>query len=390
MSTPSTTAQQRVLGSGAPLVSTPTGSAFSALTGAFGAVAWGADVYQSDGQTLYLPDIDITDGNVTADYTRDERRMVDVTFSNDDDRLVHAVGQFWYDKIIKVYRGVTYAGGQWGCQVGEFMIDKIEEPDFPRTVHITGRDYTKKLLISKLAADTNFAAGLSIESVISALAINAGVDPNRMIIPTTGISLAAVWTVTAQTTRQAAIVQLANAYGYETFFDASGTFVMRPFQDPATAPQTWTFQTGPSAGNLVSWDKLSDDSDLFNHQIVYVNSSQNAVPVWGEAINTTPGSPTNTATIGDRVNPTTVTLPLTSTQATQYAQNLLAVSSLEDYEIDMSSLVFPHLEVGNVVKFVDPNPNPGEPTMFLLTSFDIPLKLGPSSPVAKRVALVNS
>lgn len=373
----------------APLVSEPTGPALAALIGPVGRITWGADIYESDGTTLYLGNVALTDGAVTLDNTRDERRMCDVTFSNDDGRLAFDTDHFWYDKIIKLYRGVTWPGGAWGCQVGEFQIDKIQENPAPTsTLHVTGRDYTKKLLLSKLVADTSFPEGTAIEDIVTALAINAGVDPARMQVPVTGISLAADYLMSADTTRKKAIDDLVNAYGYEIFFDATGRFIMRVFQDPALTPQVWVFQTGAGVGNLISWTKSTDDSNLFNHQVVEVTSSSNTVPVWAEAINDDPGSPTSRARVGDRVFRTSTQLPLTADQALAMAQQLLSVSSLEDYEIDMSSLVFPHLDVATVVRFIDPFTDAGQPTQFLLTSIDIPLKLGTSSPVAKRVALV--
>lgn len=387
--TDTTTAGQRILGPGAPAVSAPTGDALAALVGPVGRPVWGADVYESDGVTLYLADVLLTDGSVTVDSTRDERRMFDVTFGNADGRLVHGAGSFWYDKILKFYRGVQWNGGTWGCQVGECMIDKIVEASFPGTMEVTGRDYTKKLLIDELVADTAFAAGTFIEDVVNALVINSGVDPARMVVPATGIQLAADYTITQGTTYKKAVDDLVTAYGYEEFFRADGTFLMRLFQDPAVTANIWTFLTGMPDGNLISWTKTSDDSNLKNHQVVIATSSSSTAPVWAEALNTDPNSPTNIDAVGDRVNTTTTVLPLDEPGCLLMAQNYLAVSALEDYEIDMSSLVFPHLEAGAVVDFIDPNANPGEPTAFLLTSFDIPLKLGPSSPVAKRVALVT-
>jgi hypothetical protein len=63
------------------------------------------------------------------------------------------------------------------------MIDSIDEQHFPHTVHITGRDYTKKCLNSKFIVTTIFSgtAGYTLESIISALAANSGAT--KQILP---------------------------------------------------------------------------------------------------------------------------------------------------------------------------------------------------------------
>lgn len=75
------------------------------------------EVYENDGVTLWnpAPDTDpdftrLVDGSVSVDYTRDERRALDLTLLNDDGLLrPNAFGGLWYDKVIKIYRGITYS-----------------------------------------------------------------------------------------------------------------------------------------------------------------------------------------------------------------------------------------------------------------------------------------
>lgn len=69
------------------------------------------EIYESDGETLWLPSADTpraVDGAVTVDYGRDERRALDVTFNNSDGVLNHDPDGFWYDKVLKVYRGLEF------------------------------------------------------------------------------------------------------------------------------------------------------------------------------------------------------------------------------------------------------------------------------------------
>lgn len=66
------------------------------------------EIYEQDGITRWEKDtaIRLKGGSVSVDYERDERRTLDLTLANDDGALINAPGEFWYDKIIKVYRGV--------------------------------------------------------------------------------------------------------------------------------------------------------------------------------------------------------------------------------------------------------------------------------------------
>lgn len=74
------------------------------------------EFYESDGVTPFYPNGSTEDifrlngGNVSVDSARDERRQMDVTFDNKDNKLrPDPNGGMWYDKIIRPYRGVRYA-----------------------------------------------------------------------------------------------------------------------------------------------------------------------------------------------------------------------------------------------------------------------------------------
>lgn len=70
------------------------------------------EIYERDALTLWLPSADVPraiDGSISVDYSRDERRSLDLTLDNKDGVLRHDPAGFWYDKIIKTYRGVRYS-----------------------------------------------------------------------------------------------------------------------------------------------------------------------------------------------------------------------------------------------------------------------------------------
>lgn len=76
------------------------------------------EIYQADAETRWNPNtpgeevIRLVEGNVTVDYNSDERRKLDLTLENIDQKLrPNPNGGLWYDKVIKVFRGVRYAAG---------------------------------------------------------------------------------------------------------------------------------------------------------------------------------------------------------------------------------------------------------------------------------------
>lgn len=373
------------------------------------------EIYEQDGITPWFP-FDgyprLVDGNIACSSGDDVRRTLDLTLENTDGYLRIEPGAFWYDKIIKIYRGVVipqstssstygsnnygaglYGGSQstdtlWESQVGEFMIDRLDSESFPHDVKVTGRDYAKKMLLSKFVQATTFKQGLVLETVVKSIAANAGIV--KMLIPTTGITLGTDFSFDRGTERWTAANQLAKNYGYELFFDATGTLVMREIQDPVLSASAFTFQTGPNVGNLVSIKRSVDDSELYNHVLVTGESSDSTVPpVWAEAFNTEPSSPTNVAEIGDRLYQYSSSFITTVAQAQDVAYKFLKVHALEAYNLNIDFIPIWWLEPGDIVTILDPDASSVDPNRYLLTDFSIPLGLDAMSGTAKRVTIVT-
>lgn len=352
------------------------------------------EILEADGATLWDDKVGnksrLISGNVSVDYTRDERRSADIELANFDKALIHKPGKFWYDKTIRMWRGIEFYDESglrsYEVPVGVFMIDRINEARFPRTVKITARDYTKKCLLSKFTAATGFTADQLVEDVIASLASNAGVHDR--ILPATGKTLGVDTFFERGKSRWEAMKEIATAFGYELFFDAQGYLVMREFLDPTLSPVSHEFLTGPKVGNLVDWDKSSNDTRIFNH-ISVIGADSDTIPVWADAYNTNPLSPTNIDILGDRVDTFESPLVTTFAQAQELADTFLKVSSLEEFEINMTSIVFPWLEAGEIVRFVNPEAVGNEPDRFLLTSFNVPMGLSPMGAVGRRVTIVS-
>ena len=342
-------------------------------------VASWVDIYLSDNTTLWRPGVAITDGSVSVDMNRSERRNLDITMSDDNDAIGYGPGAFWYDKILKPYRGIKLSNGDtWVSPLGEFWADSISRPHFPSTIQASCRDASKKLIQDKFAAGTSFAAGSNVGTVIQTIAIAGGISKFSFTATASVLPKAASYAIGDE--RWAAMTDLAASIGFEMFFSAFGLLVFRPYVDPFTAGVSYTFRTGVT-GNLIDFTRSTSDTYLFNNVVVYDSDSL----VFGRATNVDPTSPTRVAAIGRRIKKLESSFLANNAAAASVATSYLRVSGLEQFDMNLDSLVVPWLEAGDAVELLLPDAAPGDPTRFLLTNFTIPLGLGSMSGTAKRV-----
>lgn len=277
---------------------------------------------------------------------------------------------------------------EWEYQVGEFVIESISEANWPNLIQIAGRDYTAKCMKSKLEASASFAAGTKLKTLVSAIAANCGIS--KMRIPNVSDKLENRLDIERGTERWRIMKDTCDVLNYELFFDHMGTLVMRSFLDPTTSPIAWTFKTGKQ-GNLVTWNRSTNDSRLFNHIIVTGTRSaeKDAPPYHGQARNTEPSSPTRIGRIGDRAFFRESAMMHSNQQCRQLAWRLLKIHALETYEISWQSYMYPWLEAGEIIKFLDPQRDESEPTRYLMDTINLPMGLGPMDATGKRVTYVE-
>lgn len=99
------------------------------------------EIYEADATTLWLPIEDsarIISGNVNVDYTRSERRTFDLVLDNSDGLLDHDPDGFWYDKIIKTYRGINFRN----TRLTPRIVVIAESGDFPAIPFLKKLGYT--------------------------------------------------------------------------------------------------------------------------------------------------------------------------------------------------------------------------------------------------------
>jgi hypothetical protein len=280
---------------------------------------------------------------------------------------------------------------EWETQMGEFMIDGISWGHFPDQVKITGRDYTKKMKLSKLSNISTFVVGTKLRDLVIALAANSGIDSNRMRIGIGGETLGTEMTYEAGTERWQIAKEACESHNYEIFFDQFGYLVVRKFLDPYAGPISWVFKTGEE-GNLVTFDKSVVDAEIYNHIVVIATPSEGdaVLPYYGEAKNEDPKSPTNIQRIGQRTMPPIEADYLSSDdECRDLARARLKIAALEQYALNTTTIYYPWLEVGEIAQYIDPDASEDEPFRYLLDSLGFPLGLGAMSGTAKRVILVD-
>jgi hypothetical protein len=309
----------------------------------------------------------------------------------------------------------------WETQIGEFMVDKIEENSFPHEIQITGRDYVKKLSRIKLDAAASWQTGFDIDTLVKSLAALAGLTKFR--INSRGAKLVSTQSFDRTTDYWTIIKTCTDSVNVEVFFDAAGYLMVRPYLDPSTSPITFSLNVGGNNGNVSTFKRSSDDGSLYNRVVVTGISSDttinDGIQFQAVAENHTPTSPTRIERIGVITYYYSSELFTSVRQCQDYANRLLKVMALENYTFDFESLVAPWVEAGEICEVprgtvsTDPvdtpdttmtsqpivtNPPPSAginfvntvPDRYLLSSFTIPLGLNTMSGSAKRVNIVDA
>lgn len=275
----------------------------------------------------------------------------------------------------------------WETQVGEFVIDNINEDNFPYQVKVTGRDYTKRCLGSKITRATAWEAGSNGRNIIEAVAANSGI--RKMKLPAVVWALPVRLDYAAGTPRWQIMKEIANAFNHDIYFNAQGYLTVTPFQDPVLSPVVARFATGNPDGNLVRYTRSVSDSELYNHIVITSEATnEDSLPFFGEALNTEPDSPTRISKIGDRPFFWSSAALTSDAACRELADSWLKIYALESYDLSFESIPYPWIDVGDIVEIVEPDKLASDPIRFLLSSVTIPLDLGPMSGSARRLTVV--
>lgn len=362
-------------------------------------------IFEADGTTPWEPSKtarQAIEASVSVDGNRDERRTITLSLMNRDGTFDNTVDGFWYDKIIKAYRGLKYWSEsekkykRFEYKLGEFMIDSIESDYGSPVVSVSGRDYSKKLMLDQFDEPTSFNEGSTVDDLVRTIALNAGIKRFKLNTGTTVINALAAFE--AETSRWEAIREICKPYNIEVFFNNEGMLETRLFKDVTTAPVIdLVLNAGNDSGypmNLISASQSSTDSNVFNAVRVYATAEQGSVTgarFVAVRENNDLSTPTCIQKIGRR--PTTYSSDLFTSQqqVDEYADNFLKVSQLQDFSFSFDSVVYPWLEANSVIRVTERvNRNLVGPARYLLGEFTIPVGMGTMGGTGKRITQVGN
>lgn len=277
---------------------------------------------------------------------------------------------------------------EWETQLGEYVQDSAStSSEDPGLVLISGRDYVKRCLVSRLPASTTYDKERPIEDVIRNMALNSKV--RKISLPRTGAVLDRDMTWEADADRWSIMKDLATSNNYDLYFDTQGVLVMEKFRDPSTSPVDLLLNVGP-LGNLVSRGLSTSDSQLFNHVVVVGEGADgDTPPVWAEALNNHPASPSRIDVLGDRVIRHQAATITTLSQARDLAESMLSVAALEEFELNFATPLLPWVKPNQVLALTEEAAGTWGPDRFLLASLSMPLDLSPMTGTGKRIINVT-
>ena len=355
------------------------------------------EIFESDCVTEWLPSIDterLVGGSINISFDRDERRSISgLQIANYDGILSYDPNGFWYDKVLKLYRGIryTYDGNdyEYEAQIGEFEIDRIVAPRFPNVLTVTGRDHTKRLLNDKFAEATTFTANTKVDTVIKAIATNGNISKFRLKAP--NVILGADLVLEKDSARWEAIKKASEPYGVTAYFSADGYLTTELTADVASTSAPFiSFGSDSSTDGATTAERSVTDTGIFNDLVVRSSNSDAetaGIAPMSRWQNTDPDSPTSISRIGRRSSSYESELFLTKSDTNAYLDIWKKTAALETWELGFGFRFLPWLEVGRVIELPDVN-NKNIPARYLLTDVDAPVGLGAVTGTAKRLTMI--
>jgi hypothetical protein len=192
---------------------------------------------------------------------------------------------------LRLYKGL-FLRGQVEPEMVPLGTLRISEPQVTRDnsgIFIDVKAYDRARSIQRARFTTAYAVaqGTPISQAISDIVTSRCTYPTN-ITPTSFTTNALVFE--ALSDPWDAITQLADAAGYEVFFDLLGTFVARPAPNYEALAPSWTYEPG-ELSLLLSNKRNMNDENSYSGVIVTSESPDNP-PIRVEVWDTDPNSPT--------------------------------------------------------------------------------------------------
>lgn len=303
---------------------------------------------------------------------------------------------FWWDKQFSVEYGLRVGAAYEYVPVGTFMVDNVEvlSERGVSVINIDGSDQWKKMTFSTFAAPTAWARYTTYNTIIADIASAAGVtlfnlDPLTER-PATDREVQVPIFFESDDNRGEKLKMLCANWNLDIYFDVSGQLTTRSLTTQNAqidaAPPVWTFSAGSEA-IFLSLTKTKSGDSIKNHIVVTGEADDGTAVVRGEALDNDPASPTNIASIGDRVHHIRSQILRTTTACEDLAKSELSKHKLVSEDLNLPTIVVPQFEGRDVVRIVEPNSFTDD--KYFLTSFDIPMRSSTQTIKVKKARSVN-
>lgn len=315
------------------------------------------------GSALTAP---VSAATVTVDRNSANRRTADLTVEVTPGSALAAyliptsssspLAPFGNEVVIQ--SGIVVGGVTKWVPLGVFAIATTTVGDIGSDLSVTMHCYDRSWVIGtrkfraayNIPASTgNFAAELwnLINTTYPGLAYN--ITPTPAMAPTASYG-------EGDDPWQAAL-DMAQAVGYDLFFDVNGTLNALPIPNALTQPTVWTYTEGtPNATiaivNVFSRDGISNDFIVSGTgtQNAPGSSSGSSAPVRASATDTNPASPTYVGGLfGDVPTFISTNLVTTTTQAQTAANNDLAAALSAAQQVTLTVMPNPLLDIDDVI-----------------------------------------
>lgn len=347
------------------------------------------------------PNDAVIDGTVDVDVTRGTRRTLTLSLLNPDgtftaDSNIFSEPQDWdgffyVNRLIRVWRGVRFEGGEEELvPIGTFMVDKSETlvERGMSTVVIAGSDLWKKFTKSQFGSPRKFNEGTLINTIIEDLADEAGVT-QISLDPLTergsaGKTVQRDFVFEADITRGDALKKICDDYGIEIYFDPMGVLVTRDFRKPFERPTIWRYSDEDDLAFFIR--SVVNDERLYNHVIVVGTAkAQDGGTIFrAELKNTDSSSPTSIDKIGDRVFRYESPLLGSQEAVNQSASTIYYKHFLLSQTVALEAICNPAIEGNDVIK-IQEGSFTGLNDRFLISTFSVPLVTSKQKITVKRV-----
>ena len=298
----------------------------------------------------------LVDGNVDVDVTRLTRRTVTANVLNPDGIWSPGSdwgGTFYVNRMIRMWRGIDYGSGEELVPIGTFLIDSADV-DIERgmsVVTLSGSDLWKKMGKSKYTAAKTFAAGASINSVITSIADSAGVtkfnlDPLSSRA-TADKQLSKKLSIESGDGKGDIIGKLCADNGIDVYFDTLGRLTTQDFQTPGDQAVVYVYDPDDN-NNLITVKAAYTDDNLIN-VVKVIGTADKDNRVTYKVRDTDPDSVTNVDRIGERVLIYESDQIGTTAKAQKVAEKLFYANCMVNEDITLETLCNPAFEGNDVI-----------------------------------------